>query len=318
MTDVLAVAEHRRGELRAVSFETVGAAVELAAATGGAAHAMVVGGPATEFADALAREGVETVHAVEAGEEFNHDHAVRGIDVVADALAPGLVVMPHSAAGMDVAPAAASRLDRPLVTDAIGLDVDEDLVLTRELYASKVETTLGVRAERSAVTIRPGEWDHAAPGGDAAVETYEIETGDTHSTVTGYEEVAGGDVDITAADVLVSVGRGIDEEANLDIIHDLADALGATVSASRPVVDNGWLPPDRQVGQSGKTVSPDVYIAIGISGAVQHVAGIGDPGLVVAINEDPDAPIFDVADVGIVDDLFDVAPALTAAFADGM
>jgi electron transfer flavoprotein alpha subunit len=114
--------------------------------------------------------------------------------------------------------------------------------------------------------------------------------------------------------VLVSVGRGIGEEENLDIIHDLAEALDATVSASRPVVDNGWLPKNRQVGQSGKVVTPDVYIAIGISGAVQHVAGMKGADTVVAINTDPSAPIFDIADYGIVDDLFDVVPALTERF----
>jgi len=314
MTGTLAVAEHRRGELRDVSFETVGAAVDLADATGGTAHAVVVGDEAVDFADALAREGVETVHAVAAGDGFNHDHTVRGIDTVVDAIGPDVVVMPHTAAGMDYAPAAASRLDRTLATDAIDLAVEDGLVVTRELFASKVETKLAVRAERSAVTIRPGEFEPAPAGGDADVETYEISTDETHSLVTGYEEVAGGDVDITAADVLVSVGRGIEEEDNLAIVHALADALDATVSASRPIVDNGWLPPDRQVGQSGKTVSPEVYVAIGISGAVQHVAGVGDAGVVVAINEDPDAPIFDVADVGIVDDLFDVVPALTEAF----
>jgi electron transfer flavoprotein alpha subunit len=114
--------------------------------------------------------------------------------------------------------------------------------------------------------------------------------------------------------VLVSVGRGIEEEDNLDIIHDLAEALDATVSSSRPIVDNGWLPKDRQVGQSGKVVTPDVYIAIGISGAVQHVAGMKGADTIVAINNDPNAPIFDIADYGIQDDLFDVVPALTEQF----
>jgi electron transfer flavoprotein alpha subunit len=134
------------------------------------------------------------------------------------------------------------------------------------------------------------------------------------STVTGFEEVGGGDVDISDADVLVSVGRGIEEEENIELIEELADALGATLSSSRPIVDAGWLPKNRQVGQSGKVVTPDVYLAIGISGAVQHVAGMKGADTIIAINTDPNAPIYDLADYGIVDDLFEVVPELTAQF----
>ncbi len=132
--------------------------------------------------------------------------------------------------------------------------------------------------------------------------------------VQGFEEVGGGDVDISEAEVLVSVGRGIEEEENLDLVRDLADALGATLSASRPIVDNGWLPKNRQVGQSGKVVTPKVYIPVGISGAVQHVAGMKGSETIVAINTDPNAPIFDIADYGIVGDLFDVVPELIDEF----
>jgi electron transfer flavoprotein alpha subunit len=163
------------------------------------------------------------------------------------------------------------------------------------------------------VTLRPGEWPAAEGTGDAAIEAVEatIDDAAVRSTVTGFEEVGSGEVDITDADVLVAVGRGIGEEEHLDMIFDLAEAMGATVAASRPLIDNGWLEPDRQVGQSGKVVTPDVYLAVGISGAVQHVAGMKGSDTIVAINDDPSAPIFDVADYGIVGDLFDVVPALT-------
>jgi electron transfer flavoprotein alpha subunit len=198
----------------------------------------------------------------------------------------------------------------------VGFDVDEGLTVTRELYGGKTEATIEVAGDRAVLTIRGGEWPAAEGTGEAEISAFDadIDESAVRSTVTGYQEVGAGDVDITDADVLVSIGRGIEEEENLDIIHDLADALGATVSASRPIVDNDWLPKDRQVGQSGKVVSPDVYIAIGISGAVQHVAGMKGSEIIIAINDDPSAPIFDIADYGIVDDLFDVVPALTEEF----
>jgi len=313
---VLTVAEHRRGELRDVSQELVAAGRALADATGGDLHVAVISGPVEEYADDLNRDGVETIHTVAHGEEFNHDVYTQAVAQLADAVDPTVLLMPNSVNGLDYAPAVASRLGRPLVTDAVGLAYDDELTVTRELYGSKVETTIDVHAEQAAVTLRPAEWPAAEGTGDADIEPFDadIDESQVRSTVTGFQEVGNGDVDIADADVLVSVGRGIDEEENLDLVRDLADALGATLSASRPIIDNGWLPKDRQVGQSGKVVTPDVYIAIGISGAVQHVAGMKGAETIVAINNDPNAPIFDIADYGIVDDLFDVVPALIEEF----
>ena len=313
---VLAVAEHRRGELRDVSHELATVGAELADATGSDLHLAVVSGDVDAFGENLVREGVDAVHTVDYGEEFNHDVSVQAVEQLADELDPDYLLVPHSVNGLDYAPAVAERLDLPLVTDAVGLEADGNLVVTREMYGSKVETTIEVEADRAAVTVRPAEWPTAPKGGDATVESFDVSIDESavRSTVTGFEEVAGGDVDISEADVLVSVGRGIEEEDNLDIIWDLAEALDATVSASRPVVDNGWLPKNRQVGQSGKVVTPDVYLAIGISGAVQHVAGMKGADTIIAVNKDPNAPIFDIADYGIVDDLFEVVPALTEEF----
>mgnify|MGYP000504061196 CR=1 FL=1 len=313
---VLAVAEHRRGELRDVSDQLVAAGYDLADETDSELHVAVVGGDTAEYGDRLNRPSVDVVHTVEAGAEFNHDVSVQAVEQLVDAVDPTVLLLPHTVNGMDYAPAVASRLDRPLVTDAVDLAVDDDLTVTRELYGSKVETTVDVHADRAVVTVRPGEWPPADGNGEASVEAFDatIDESQVRSTVTGFEEAVSGDVDITDADVLVSVGRSIEEEENLDLVRDLADALGATLSASRPIVDNGWLPADRQVGQSGKVVTPDVYLAIGISGAVQHVAGMKGADTIVAINKDPNAPIFDIADYGIVDDLFDVVPALTEEF----
>jgi electron transfer flavoprotein alpha subunit len=313
---VLAVAEHRRGDLRDVSHELVTAGRELADATGGDLHVAVISGPVEEYAEELNRDGVDTIHTVAHGEEFNHDVYTQAVTQLADEIDPTVLLMPQSVNGLDYAPAVANRLGRPLVTDAVGLEYEDELTVTRELYGSKVETTLDVHAEETAVTIRPAEWPTAEGTGDAVVEPFDVSIDESavRSTVTGFQEVSGGDVDISEADVLVSIGRGIEEEENLDLIRDLADALDATLSASRPIVDNGWLPKNRQVGQSGKVVTPDVYIAIGISGAVQHVAGMKGADTIGAINNDPNAPIFDIADYGIVDDLFEVVPALIEEF----
>jgi electron transfer flavoprotein alpha subunit len=316
---VLAVAEHRRGELRPVSLELLTAGRGLADDLDTDLHVAVVSGDVDALAEELNRDGVDAIHTVDHGAEFNHDIYVQALEALAGDLDPRVVLAPHTVNGLDYAPALASRLDYPLVTDIVDLRVDGDtLSVDREMYGSKVETTLELPADRALVTVRPAEWPTADGVGDAEIRAVDaaIDESAVRSRVTGFEEVAGGDVDISEADVLVSVGRGIGEEENLDIIHDLAEALDATVSASRPIVDSGWLPKNRQVGQSGKVVTPDVYIAIGISGAVQHVAGMKGADTIVAVNDDPSAPIFDIADYGIVDDLFDVVPALTEEFSE--
>jgi len=315
--DVLAVAEHRRGDLRDVSLELLTAGRELADETGGDLHAAVISGDVETFGDRLTRDGVDAVHTVAHGEEFNHDVYVQAVTALVDEFDPAYLLAPNSVNGFDYVPAVADRLSVPLVTDVTDLAVDgSELTATREFHGGKTEGTVEVAADRAALTIRAGEWPAASASGDATVEPFEVEIDESavRSTVTGFEEVGGGDVDITDADVLVSVGRGIQEEDNLDLIFDLADAMDATVSASRPIIDNGWLPADHQVGQSGKVVTPEVYVAIGISGAVQHVAGMKGAETIVAINDDPSAPIFDIADYGIVDDLFEVVPELTEEF----
>ncbi|QLK27682.1 electron transfer flavoprotein subunit alpha/FixB family protein [Natrinema zhouii] len=316
MTDVLAVTDHRRGELRDVSYEIITAGRQLADETGGDLHLAVISGTVDDFAQKCNRDGVDAIHTVSHGEEFNHDVYTQAITQLYDELAPQYVLTPNSVNGLDYAPAVANELDLPIVTDTIDLDNDDEtLVATREMYGGKVETTNRLEGD-AVITIRGAEWAAAEGTGDAAIETFDaaIDEDAVGSTVTGFEEVAGGDVDISEADMLVSIGRGIEEEENLDLIRDLADALDATLSSSRPIVDNGWLPKNRQVGQSGKVVTPDVYIAIGISGAVQHVAGMKGSDTIVAINTDPNAPIMDIADYAIVDDLFDVVPELIDEF----
>lgn len=311
---ILVVAEHRRGELRAVSLEAISVGRSLANTAGVELHVAIIGGNVTKHAEMLNREGVDAIHAIPEGEEFNHDIYLEAVSTITAQSNPSLIIIPHTVNGLDYAPAVASRLDWPLLPDVIDVDQDDSIIASREMFGSKVISTVESPTP-AVITIRPGEWPPADGSGDAEIHelSLTIDEEAIRSTVTGFQEVAGGDVDITEADVLVSVGRGIGEEENLELIENLATALGATVSASRPIIDNGWLPKNRQVGQSGKTVAPDIYIAIGISGAVQHVAGIKNVDTVIAINVDPDAPIFDIADIGIVGDLFDVVPALIDA-----
>jgi electron transfer flavoprotein alpha subunit len=315
MADVLVVAEHRRGDLRDVSYEAITAGRELADARGGDLHVAVIAGDVDAFAEDLNREGVDAIHTVANGEEFDHNVYQTAVAALLDRTDAAAVVAPNSVNGLDYAPAVAEDRGLPLVTDAVGFEYDGGLTVTREMYGSKVETTVDVDGDRHVLTVRGGEWAPAEGVGDAAIEAVDVELPESGARVTGFEEVGGGDVDIADADVLVSVGRGIEEEENLELVEELADALGATLSASRPIVDNGWLPKNRQVGQSGKVVTPDVYLAVGISGAVQHVAGMKGAETIIAINTDPNAPIFDIADYGIVGDLFEVVPELVDEFA---
>jgi electron transfer flavoprotein alpha subunit len=317
MSDVLVVAEHRRGELRDVSFELLTAGRRLADTADGDVHVAVISGDVDEYAEALSREGVDEIHTVDHGAEFNHDVYVAAVESLAAELDPEFLLLPNSVNGLDYAPAIAGSLDRPLVTDAVELDTDEDgLVVNREMYGSKVETIIEIAEGPFVATIRGGEFPAAEGHAEPEITAHDVDIDDDAlgSRVTGYEEVGAGDVDISEADFLVSIGRGIEEEENLELIEELAEVTGATVSSSRPIVDNGWLPKNRQVGQSGKTVTPTVYLAIGISGAVQHVAGMKGAETIIAINKDPNAPIFDIADYGIEGDLFDVVPELIEQF----
>jgi electron transfer flavoprotein alpha subunit len=317
MSDVLAVTEHRRGELRDVSLEMITAGREFADKTGGDLHLAVISGDVDAYAKQVNREGVDVIHTVAYGEEFNHDVYAQALEQLYNDLEVKYLITPNSVnGGMDYAPAVADALSLPLVADAVSLAVDGQVEVTREWYGGKVETTIKVEEDHAAVTIRPAEWPAAEGSGDADIQAFDVDIDETKikSAVTGFEEVTDGDVDISEASFLISIGRGIEEEGNIPLIEALVEATDATLSSSRPLVDNGWLPANRQVGQSGKVVTPDIYIAIGISGAVQHIAGMKGSDTIIAINTDPNAPIWDIADYGIQDDLFEVVPALIEEF----
>ncbi len=317
MGEIFVLAEHRRGELRDVTLEMLGKGQELAVAMDAPLAAVLLGHNVDGFAEELAKYA-NLVLVVE-DERLEHFNAEAYQQVLAHLITqrkPRLVLIGHSAYGMDLAPSLATQLDLPLATDCVGLELENgELFAVREMYGGKVSARVAFRpADTYMVTVRqaafPLEEGQTLNGEIVAVDSPlagEIE----YRRFLEYVEAAVGEVDITQADVVVAVGRGIKEADNLPLVEKLAETLGGVLAGSRPVIDAGWLPPERQVGQSGKTVKPKLYVAVGISGASQHVAGMKASGTIVAINKDPDAPIFKVAHYGIVDDLFKVVPALT-------
>ncbi len=237
--------------------------------------------------------------------------------------ADAMVLVAHDTFGMDLAPGLSIKLDSAYAADVIGIDAADgaSATLVRQEYAGMAHAHMRLDTSAGAVlTIRPGSFqadDNAAAGG--AVEDKSGEAGDLAASRTFIEvlEAEVGDVDITKSDVLVSVGRGIEDEENIEIAEELAEAMGAVVSCSRPIVDAKWLEKSRQVGTSGQTVKPKVYLALGISGSFQHLGGIKGSPFIVAVNKNPKAPIFQVADVGIVEDILDFMPELTEKIEEG-
>jgi len=230
-----------------------------------------------------------------------------------------LLLLGQTATGLDLAPSLAKDLDIPIATDCIDIMMEgSELKVTRNVYGGKVNTEVKILNLPAIVTLRPATLTPEPASLTTSLQkiaspiTEEIE----HRRFLEFVEAAVGEVDITKSDIVVAVGRGIREAKNLPIIEDLAQTLGGVVACTRPVVDAGWLPKDRQVGSSGKTVKPKLYIAIGISGAFQHLMGMRGSATIMAINKDPEAPIFNEADYGIVDDLFKVVPVLKEKVAE--
>lgn len=322
--NVLAVAELKAGRVAGVSNEVATVARKLADGLGGSADIVVTGKPGTAAeagVEALAAYGTERVRVIESealGPGCVGAHAVAVADHVADA-GYGAVVFPATTAGKDLAPRVAAKLKRPLLTDATELEaVDGEIVATRPVFAGKALAKVRPLGAPALVSIRPNVFATSVRQATAVVETVDagrVAGADGGYRVQGFEAAEGAALDVSEAAVVVSGGRGMKGPENWGLLEDLRDALGETAAlgASRAVVDAGWRPHSEQVGQTGKTVTPKLYFALGISGAIQHLAGMRTSGVVVAVNRDRDAPIFGVADYGIVGDVFEVAPALADA-----
>jgi len=312
---VLAVAEHREGRVAGVTYELVAKGRELAAKAGGTLHVVLLGHDVGALAAEIASRGVDVFHvehtALAAYTAGGYAQALSGLRPKAN---PRVVLFAHTTQGYDVAPRLAAEWNAPIVANCTDVFMEgQVLVAHRRILNDKMAIELEVRSEQPyIVTLRPGSVKPAAPGGQGAVTGVDVPLDPTRNgrTFLGYEKPQVQDIDIASADIVVSAGRGIQKKENLKIIDELAKALGGVVGASRPLTDLEWLPKTRQVGQSGKTVRPKLYVACGISGAMQHIAGMKDAGLIVAINTDPSAPIFEVAHYGVVANVLEFIPAL--------
>ena len=321
MANVFAFAETRGGELRKVAHEAVTAARQLADATGGGeVHALIVGPQGiTAAADALGAHGADVVHVCEhAG--FTHANPEATSALAADLLkrtGARAGVFPASAQGRDIAPRVAAKIGVGLVSDVTEVSVQGDAILARHpAYTGKIVATLAISGTPALVAVRPNVLTPKPAPRTARVER-EQPVGDPSASRVVVKETKAGSrakLDLSEAPVIVSGGRGLKSAENFKLVEDLAQAFGnAAVGATRAVTDDGWRPHSDQIGQTGRVVSPDLYVAVGISGAIQHLAGMRTSRTIVAINKDKEAPIFKIADYGIVGDVFEIVPALTAA-----
>ncbi len=316
MKEILIFAEHRRGELRDVTWEMLSKGRQLAETIGANLGVALLGKGVNFLAEAL-KSKANKIYLIEDErlEFYNSETYEKVLTQLLTERKPFLTLIGHTATGMDFAPSLAAHLKMPLATDCIGIDLQaETFSLTRQLYGGKINAEVSfIKKGPYMATVRPGAFPvvEKDPLAGEIVPLPSLLTGEGLARrFLQYVEAAAGEVDITQADILVSVGRGIKAPENIPMMKELADAIGGTLSCSRPVVDKKWLPKACQVGTSGKTVKPKVYIAIGISGAFQHIAGMKGAGTVIAINKDPKAPIFGVAQYGIVADLFKLVPVL--------
>jgi electron transfer flavoprotein alpha subunit len=320
MSGVLAILEQRGGAWNRMSMETLAAARQLAGAMGVEASAAVLGEDVDALAGGLGGAGLDRVWAVrhELLARYTPDAFAAAAEQLVRHTAPAIVLLPHTYQVRDFAPKLATRFEQALISDCTGFRVDtQGPVFVRQLFQGKLNADVRPGGPSpwfvslQAGAFRAGE----APQGRAVVEAFAPALNPSIVRTRPGEPFREAEraVDLTAAEIIVSVGRGIREKDNIAIVEELARALGAELAASRPICDNGWLPMERQVGSSGQTVAPKVYIAVGISGAIQHLVGMKGSRIIVAINKDPEAPIFEVADYGIAGDLFEVVPALTEA-----
>jgi electron transfer flavoprotein alpha subunit len=321
MAEILVAIEQRKQSLAEISLQMLSKGRQLSDQTGDQLVAVVMGTVASGDAEKLAgwADRVLVARNDKAGESLA-EPCQKILTSIIKERKPRLVLIGHSSFGMDLAPALAVAVDAPLATDCISIGIEKGAIsVTRSIYNGKVNAQLSfTEVDTVIITGRVGEFTVEEGNKRGKVEEIDVSLDEAfpYKQFQGYIEQPSRGVDITQSDILVSVGRGIKEKENIKIAESLAEALGGVVACSRPVIDNGWLSAERQVGLSGKTVKPKLYVAIGISGAFQHMVGMKGSRMIVAINKDSRAPIFDIADYGIVDDVLKVLPELTKQIAE--
>ncbi|AIY90727.1 electron transfer flavoprotein subunit alpha/FixB family protein [Geoglobus acetivorans] len=307
---VFAVAEIKFGELDPVSIELLNLANSIKG--DGTAEAVVIGNNISNYAEELAKYADKVWKIEDASlENYNPELYVDVLFQLFSKEKPDIVLVANSSRGSEFAPALATKLNAPVITDIVGLDTSNGIKATRYIFQGKLLVDILVKdGETSVFTVRQGVFKEGSEVGGEVVDAGIKPSITPKREFSQIIEPEVGEVDISQADIIVSVGRGIEDASNIELAEELADALGGVVAGSRPVIDSGWLPKDRQVGISGKTVKPKLYLALGISGAFQHIMGMKDSELIIAVNKDPEAPIFGVAQYGIVGDIFEIVPAL--------
>jgi len=307
--DIFVVTEHMDGKVSDVSFEMVGKAKELASGLGGQVVAVMLGSSAFDLAGSFS--SASTVYIDDPTlASFNPEACGKVVEALVKEKSPRLVMFGWTATGMDMAAWLSARLGIPFVANARSLSVEDgNLVVNSQIYGGKMMAEVSLEGEMAIVAVAAGSFPAEAGQGSTAAEQIASPVALDGLKIRFLEAVKpeSTDVDITAQDKLVSVGRGIGGKENIELAEELAEALGATVSSSRPVVDAGWLPRTRQVGKSGQKVKPKLYLMLGISGAPEHLEGMSGAELIIAVNTDKNAPIFNVAHYGTTADLFDVA-----------
>jgi len=315
---IYVVLDHNQGKLRNASLEALAMGQQLATQTGKEVHAVLLGGDVSALAQHAAQFQLSSVISVqnERLAEYDPDYTTAALSQVLASGQPQIVLFAHTYQNIDLLPKLAAALRKPLITECVGFRNDTGrLVFVRPMFRNKLNADVGVQSDYPwLISVQAGAFsaDNLVKGNAPSVsEAVDLASIQSKRKTVETVQAAKGKVDLTRAEIIVGVGRGIRKPENLQIVKELAEVLRGEVGASRPVVDNEWLERERQIGSSGQTVNPKLYIACGISGAIQHLVGMKNSGCIVAINTDANAPIFNIATYGIVGDLTEIVPALT-------
>ncbi|MFO7987399.1 MAG: electron transfer flavoprotein subunit alpha/FixB family protein [Desulfatiglandaceae bacterium] len=316
MGEIFVIVEHRQGEIRDITWEMLHKARELCEAFSHQLTAVLLADEDAPFVDEVARWADRVILCQDRRlKAYNSDLYKEILSPLLKEERPYLTLIGHTPWGMDLAPALAVKTEFPLAADCVDVQLDGGKIAAiRQIYSGKMYARVGFKdADAYLITVRPSAFPPdrlKERSGEVIPKEIPADVPEPRQTFVEFVDTAAGEVDIAQADFLISVGRGVGDEEHIPVLKELADTLGGVLSCSRPVVDKHWLPKFHQVGTSGKSVKPKVYLALGISGAFQHVAGISGAGTVIAVNKDKKAPIFQVADYGVVDDLFTISEAL--------